>query len=133
MRRAIILVLAIAAVALPAGARALTADFRACLTKARSEPANADCARSEQRRQEARLKAAWTRLRSAARVRDGQHVALLDATQKRWQAFRQDHCRFVSTRAVGGYSQVYWAARCTARLTAQRVIDLNQRLKAYKR
>ena len=133
MRRASILMLGVAAVALPTGAHALTADFRACLTKARSEPANADCARTEQQRQEARLKAAWTRLRNASRVRDGQHVALLEAAQKRWETFRQDHCRFVSTRAIGGYSQVYWGARCTARLAEQRVADLNQRLKAYKR
>ena len=114
-------------------AAALTDDFRSCLAKARSEPANAACARAERDRQDKRLKAVWAAVRKAAARRDGKHVELLDGSQKRWLAFRQQHCRFVAGRAVSGYSQTYWGARCEARLIEQRVADLSVRLKAYKR
>jgi uncharacterized protein YecT (DUF1311 family) len=125
---------ALVALAAAAGpAAALTDDFRSCLARARSEPANADCARAERDRQEKRLKAVWAAVRKAATRRDGKHVDLLEGSQKRWLAFRRQHCRFVASRAGGGYSQTYWGARCEARLIEQRVADLSVRLKAYRR
>ena len=128
------LALSIAILAVPGAAAALTADFRTCLAKARSEPANADCARQEGRRQDARLKVVWAQVQNIAKSRrDGQHVALLEEAHKRWQAFRLQHCRFVATRAISGHSQAYWGNRCRARLTEQRITDLSLKLKVYKR
>jgi uncharacterized protein YecT (DUF1311 family) len=121
-------------VLLPDAATALTADFRTCLAKARSEPANADCARKEAGRQAARLKAIWSKVQAGSKKgRDGQHAALLEDAQKKWLAFRQQHCRFMASRAISGYSQAYWGARCQARLTEQRITDMTLRLKAYQR
>ncbi len=130
----IVLLLGLGVPVLPGTAQALTADFRACLAKARSEAANAVCARAEFRRQVERLKAVWIKVQSAAkRGRDGQHVALLEEAQKRWRAWRAQHCGFVAVRTTGAYSQAYWRARCQAQLTAQRTTSLTLRLKVYQR
>lgn len=132
-KRVIGAMVAVLAAAGASPAPALTDTFRACLVRAGSEPANADCARAERDRQERRLKAVWSAVRKAAARRDRKHVDLLEGAQKRWLVFRQQHCRFVATRAVSGSSQAYWGARCAARLNQQRVADLAARLKAYKR
>lgn len=117
-----------------APAVALTPDFRTCLAKAQTEPANAACARAEAQRHETRLGAVWKALEARlGRKRDARHIALLREAQRLWLQWRDSHCAFAAGRAISGASKVYWRERCRARQTERRVLYLTIRLKAYSR
>jgi len=123
-------------------AAALTPEFRTCLARAKSEAANAACAKTEAAQHQDRLDQIWKQLDTlVAGKRDARHILLLRQAQRRWLAFRKRHCTFVAGLAPGKgaisvqsrvyWGQIYWDRRCHARLTQRRVLFLTLRLKAY--